>query len=77
MKLESLTKYYTPELVNRFFDVLTIQKGLSKILMDLTASGLSIVFGLILLQKKTYSCVIRVFRPARRAKNLKCRCQMQ
>ncbi len=49
MKLEALTKYYSPELVNRFFDVLTVQKGLSKILMDFSSNILSIFFGLILL----------------------------
>ena len=49
MKLEALTKYYTPELVNRFFDVLTVQKGLSKILMDFSTNALSVFFGLVLL----------------------------
>ena len=31
MKVESLTNFHAPELVNRFFDVLTIQKGLPKL----------------------------------------------
>jgi len=35
--------------MNRFFDVMTIQKGLSKILIDFTAASLQVVFGLILL----------------------------
>ncbi len=46
---ESLVKNYPPELVNRFFDVLTIQKGLPKVLIEVTASLLQIFFGLILL----------------------------
>lgn len=40
---------YVPELVNRFFDTLNVQKGLAKLLMDLPSSFLQIVFGLILL----------------------------
>jgi ABC-type bacteriocin/lantibiotic exporter with double-glycine peptidase domain len=47
--MDKLTKYYPPELVNRFFDVLTIQKGMSKILMDFSTSTLQILFGLLLL----------------------------
>ncbi|MFY7668933.1 MAG: peptidase domain-containing ABC transporter [Crocinitomicaceae bacterium] len=49
MKMELLLKRYTPEITNRFFDTLTIQKGLSKILIDSSAAILQIVFGLILL----------------------------
>lgn len=40
---------YTPELVNRFFDILNVQKGLSKLLLDFSSSALQILFGLILL----------------------------
>ncbi|MFT5667704.1 MAG: ABC-type bacteriocin/lantibiotic exporter with double-glycine peptidase domain [Vicingaceae bacterium] len=49
IKMEQLYKEYAPELMNRFFDIITVQKGLSKILIDFTAAGLQIVFGLILL----------------------------
>lgn len=49
MKWEILDKYYPPELINRFFDTLTIQKGLSKILVDLPTATLQILFGFILL----------------------------
>ncbi len=48
-KLENLRQEYPPELVNRFFDTLTIQKGLPKILMDFSSALLQIVFGLILI----------------------------
>ncbi len=41
--------YNPPELMNRFFDVLTIQKGMPKLLIDLTAAAVQILFGLILL----------------------------
>jgi ABC-type bacteriocin/lantibiotic exporter with double-glycine peptidase domain len=36
-------------LVNRFFDTLSVQKGLPKILMDFSSASLQIIFGLILL----------------------------
>jgi len=49
MRLDNLYQYYPPELVNRFFDILTVQKGLSKILMDFSTSVLQILFGLVLL----------------------------
>jgi ABC-type bacteriocin/lantibiotic exporter with double-glycine peptidase domain len=49
MKSASVQKYHLPELVNRFFDTLTVQKGISKILIDFSAASLQIIFGLILL----------------------------
>jgi len=49
IKMAELVKRYAPELTNRFFDTLTIQKGLSKMLIDFTAASLQIVFGLTLL----------------------------
>jgi len=49
VRTEALANYYAPELMNRFFDVLTLQKGLPKFLIDLAGSVLQIVFGLILL----------------------------
>ncbi|MFT5384361.1 MAG: ABC-type bacteriocin/lantibiotic exporter with double-glycine peptidase domain [Saprospiraceae bacterium] len=44
-----LDKIHAPELVNRFFDTITIQKGLPKILIDFSLVIFQIVFGLILL----------------------------
>ncbi len=49
VRMEALYRQYAPELMNRFFDVMTIQKGLSKIIIDFSAATLQIVFGLILL----------------------------
>lgn len=49
LQMESITDQYAPELVNRFFDTLTLQKGMPKVLVDLPAALLQIVFGLILL----------------------------
>lgn len=49
IKSIQLDKIHAPELVNRFFDTLTIQKGLPKILIDFSLASFQIVFGLILL----------------------------
>lgn len=49
MRSASTREYYVPELVNRFFDTLTIQKGLPKLLVDFSSAVLQVVFGLILL----------------------------
>ena len=49
IKMSELRDYYPPELANRFFDILNVQKGLSKILIDFPAAILQIIFGLLLL----------------------------
>ena len=49
LRTEAIRGVYLPELVNRFFDTLNVQKGLSKILLDLSTSTLQIVLGLALL----------------------------
>lgn len=49
MAMEELRNYYPPELANRFFDNLTIQKGLTKILIDVPAALLQVIFALLLL----------------------------
>jgi ABC-type bacteriocin/lantibiotic exporter with double-glycine peptidase domain len=49
IKIESIMNNYAPELVNRFFDVMTIQKGLPKLLIDLSSASIQIVFGLLLI----------------------------
>lgn len=48
IKLEALNNHYPPELVNRFFDTITVQKGLPKILMDVSGAVFTIIFGLVL-----------------------------
>ncbi|MDO1444783.1 ATP-binding cassette domain-containing protein [Rhodocytophaga aerolata] len=49
IKPEAFASYYPPELMNRFFDVVVIQKSLPKILVDLSGAVLQIFFGIILL----------------------------
>jgi ABC-type bacteriocin/lantibiotic exporter with double-glycine peptidase domain len=48
-RMSQLYKHYAPELVNRFFDIMTVQKGLSKILIEFSSAALQVIFGLILL----------------------------
>lgn len=48
-QLDALTGIYPPELINRFFDTVTLQKGIPKILIDFSTTILQIFFGLILL----------------------------
>jgi ABC-type bacteriocin/lantibiotic exporter with double-glycine peptidase domain len=49
IKFEELYNSYPPELANRFFDTMAIQKGTSKLLIDFSAALLQIGFGIILL----------------------------
>ena len=49
IKFEALYNQYPPELANRFFDTLTIQKGTSKLLIDFSTALLQIIFGVLLL----------------------------
>ena len=49
IKPEALEGQNPPELVNRFFDVLTVQKGLTKLLIDLMFAGMQIIFGALVL----------------------------
>lgn len=49
IKMESVLNLHMPELMNRFFDVLTLQKGLPKLLIDLSTGVIQILFGLLLL----------------------------
>jgi ABC-type bacteriocin/lantibiotic exporter with double-glycine peptidase domain len=49
IKFDELYGSYAPELANRFFDTMSIQKGTSKLLLDFSAALLQIIFGVILL----------------------------
>ncbi len=48
-KHESTEGRYVPEVLNRFFEVTTIQKGISKTLLDFSAAIIQVSFGLLLL----------------------------
>lgn len=49
INLQSVDSYYLPELLNRFFDTGTLQKGISKLMLDIPAASIQILFGLLLL----------------------------
>ena len=49
IKKQALEGENPSELVNRFFDILTIQKGLTKLLVDIVAAAVLIFFSVILL----------------------------
>lgn len=49
IKSELLHGSYAPEIVNRFFDTVNLQKGVSKILVEYSTALIQVIFGLILL----------------------------
>jgi ABC-type bacteriocin/lantibiotic exporter with double-glycine peptidase domain len=49
LQLESLQAEQPVELMNRFFETITLQKGIAKILLEFNAAILQIIFGLLLL----------------------------
>jgi len=48
-KIDQVKHSYLPELINRFFDTMSVQKGLSKILIDFSTAFFQIIFALILI----------------------------
>ena len=55
----SVRRMYPPEIINRFFDTMEIQKGLPKLLMDFSSSAFQIIIGLLLLS--TYHPIFITF----------------
>lgn len=49
MDLMKNDQYFIPEKVSRFFDIVNIQKGFAKILLDIPMASVQILFGTILL----------------------------
>src|SRR5271154_5392839 len=49
IKHSAFTKEYLPELVNRFFDTITVQSGWFNFLLDAPAAALQVIVGLVLL----------------------------
>lgn len=72
VNLSGTRKYHLPELVNRFFDVQNLQKGISKILLEIPTALIQILFGILLLSfyhpwflvfgALVIICVIFIFR---------------
>ena len=59
ISFKGMHNHYAPELANRFFDTLTIQKGTSKLLLDFSTALLQIILGIILLS--LYHTVFIIF----------------
>ena len=49
IKFDQIYNYSPAELANRFFDTLTVQKGFSKLILEVSTSVLQIIFGILLL----------------------------
>ncbi len=49
LQTEAVRNEHLPEVANRFFDTLTLQKGMPKMLIDLSTALMQIIFGLLLL----------------------------
>jgi ABC-type bacteriocin/lantibiotic exporter with double-glycine peptidase domain len=59
LNIKSIDQYHLPELVNRFFDIPTLQKSMAKLLLDIPTAIIQLCFGLILLA--FYNSVFIVF----------------
>jgi ABC-type bacteriocin/lantibiotic exporter with double-glycine peptidase domain len=59
LNIKSIDNYHLPELVNRFFDIPTLQKSIAKLLLDIPTAVIQLFFGLILLA--FYNSVFIVF----------------
>lgn len=59
LDLKKIDSYYMPEFVNRFFDTVNLEKSLSRLLLDIPAALIQVVFGLILLS--LYANVFIIF----------------
>ena len=49
LNVEKLDQYHLPEMVNRFFEIPSLQKGIEKILLDIPTAVIQILLGLLLL----------------------------
>jgi ATP-binding cassette, subfamily B, bacterial len=49
LNVEKLDKEYLPEMVNRYFDSVSLQKGIDKLMIDLPAAIIQVLLGLVLL----------------------------
>lgn len=59
LNMKTVDNLHLPELVNRFFDIPTLQKSIAKLLLDIPTAIIQLLFGLILLA--FYNSVFIVF----------------
>ncbi|MBC7904978.1 MAG: ABC transporter ATP-binding protein [Gemmatimonadaceae bacterium] len=49
LNIEKLDNQYLPELVNRYFDSVTLQKGIDKLLLEIPGAVIQVILGIVLL----------------------------
>ncbi|HMO32615.1 MAG TPA: ATP-binding cassette domain-containing protein [Lacibacter sp.] len=49
LDMQKVDGYYMPEFINRFFDSISLQKSISRLLLDIPTATIQVLFGLILL----------------------------
>jgi ATP-binding cassette, subfamily B, bacterial len=59
LDMQKVDSYYLPEMVNRFFDTVVLQKSMSRLLLDIPTATIQIIFGLTLLS--LYANIFIVF----------------
>lgn len=59
LDMQKVDSYYLPEMVNRFFDTIVLQKSLSRLLLDIPTATIQVIFGLTLLS--LYANIFIVF----------------
>lgn len=59
LNIKSIDAYHLPELVNRFFDIPTLQKSIAKLLLDIPTAIIQLLFGLVILS--FYNSVFIIF----------------
>jgi ABC-type bacteriocin/lantibiotic exporter with double-glycine peptidase domain len=59
LDIQQVDGYYMPEMMNRFFDTISLQKALSRLLLEIPTAVIQVVFGLLLLS--FYSNIFIVF----------------
>jgi ATP-binding cassette, subfamily B, bacterial len=59
LDMQKVDRYYLPEMVNRFFDTIVLQKSLSRLLLDIPTATIQVLFGLTLLS--LYANIFIVF----------------
>jgi ATP-binding cassette, subfamily B, bacterial len=58
MDMLAVDGFYMPELINRFFDTISLQKSLSKILLEIPIATIQIIFGIALLSFYNASFIV-------------------
>jgi ABC-type bacteriocin/lantibiotic exporter with double-glycine peptidase domain len=58
LDLKAVDEFYLPELANRFFEIVSLQKNIAKLLLDVPAAIIQILFGVLLLSVFTPTFIL-------------------